>query len=119
VTMAVVVIMGLAGCAPQQTVDAAPPPSTITPAPSSPPTAEPEPVEPDCMNIISETTIATLEAEGFVLIEDHLDHLSSDHSVELMFFDNGGVDCMWGIAGGGDSLVSFGYSSIDGADATT
>ncbi len=123
VAAAAATVVGLlvSGCAPDQEVDALPPASDFTPAPeaTSFPTEEPEPVVPTCMTIISESMIETLEADGFVLIEDHQDHLSSEHSVELMFFDNGGVDCMWGIAGGGDSLVSFGYSTISAADAAS
>jgi hypothetical protein len=109
----------LTACAPAQSVDAERPASSYTPAPTASefPTGEPEPEEPTCLNIVSQETIDTLEAEGFILIDDYQDHLMSEHRVELMFFDNGGVDCVWGIAGGGDSLVSFGYSPISAADA--
>jgi hypothetical protein len=97
--------------APAATADNAAPAETPTPAPS------PTPFVPDCTNIIDADTIATLEAEGFVLIEEHEHKVRVEERVETLFFDNGGVDCLWGIAGGGDSLVAFGYSEITPAAA--
>lgn len=95
----------------QSTTEAAQPEDTSTPAPT------PTPFLPDCHNIISDQTEETLTAEGFVLIEAHESKIKVEQRVEAMFFDYGGVDCMWGIAGGGDSLVVFGYSEITPADA--
>jgi hypothetical protein len=97
--------------APAATADKAAPMETSTPAPA------PTPFVPDCTNIVDPETIATLEAEGFVLVEGHEHKVRVEQRVETLFFDNGGVDCLWGIAGGGDSLVSFGYSQITPAAA--
>lgn len=113
-----VTVSGCAGSpdlepAPSPTHEAAPPVDTASPTPT------PTPYVPDCLNIISSETEATLTAEGFVLIEEHESKLRVEQRVEAMFFDNGGVDCLWGVAGGGDSLVAFGYSPITPADAAT
>ena len=106
------------GCAPSPELEPAPAPSQAAPKVETPtPTPTPTPFVPDCYNIISEQTQDTLTAEGFVLIEEHERKLRTEQRVELMFFENGGVDCMWGVAGGGDSLVVFGYSEITPAAA--
>lgn len=118
VALAVVAVTA-SGCAgspelqpgPSTTQEAAPPPQTETPTPT------PTPYVPDCNNIISTETEATLTAEGFVLLEEHESKLRVEQRTEAIFFDNGGVDCLWGVAGGGDSLVAFGYSTITPADA--
>lgn len=114
--MAVIV----SGCAagPELDLEPAPPVSTNQAQPEQTPTPMPTPFVPTCLNIVSADTIATLEAEGFVLIEEHEDDLRAESRVEVAFFDNGGVDCLWGIAGGGDSLVAFGYSTITPAAAS-
>ena len=100
------------GCSAGPDLEPAPPPATDQALPEETPTPTPTPFVPGCLTIISEETIATLEAEGFVLIEEHENDVRAEHRVEAMFFDNGGVDCLWGIAGGGDSLVAFGYTEI-------
>jgi hypothetical protein len=99
-------------CASPPEIKPAPPATTEQAAPEDAPDPTPTPFVPDCDNIIDAETRATLEAEGFVLLEEHEQKLRVEQRVEAMFFDNGGVDCLWGIAGGGDSLVAFGYSEI-------
>lgn len=118
-TVLAVVAVIISGCAASPELAPEAPPMTEPAAPEQTPTATPtpEPFVPDCLNIISDDTEATLAAEGFVLIEEHESKLRVEQRVEALFFDNGGVDCMWGIAGGGDSLVVFGYSEITPADA--
>jgi hypothetical protein len=107
------------GCAASPELEPDAPPTTKAPVSETPtPEPTPTPFVPDCVSIISDDTQATLNAEGFVLIEEHEHKLRVEQRVEAMFFDNGGVDCLWGIAGGGDSLVAFGYSEITPADAT-
>lgn len=107
-----VVAVIVSGCAAEQDLKPAPPAATNQALPRVTPTPTPTEFVPTCLNIISDDTIATLEAEGFVLIEDHENDLRVENRVEATFFDYGGVDCLWGIAGGGDSLVAFGYSTI-------
>lgn len=107
------------GCSADTETEPLPQPTELAPPPDAapPPAEEPEaPAAPDCFNIIADSTLETLEAEGFVVIEEHQEKLTSEHRVEELFFDNGGVDCIWGVAGGGDSFVAFGYSTIS-ADA--
>ena len=118
-TALALVSMVVTGCAASPELEPEAPPTTKAPASQTPtPEPTPTPFVPDCLNIISDDTQATLNAEGFVLIEEHEHKLRVEQRVEVMFFDNGGVDCLWGIAGGGDSLVVFGYSEISPADAT-
>ncbi|MHA6668861.1 hypothetical protein ACX3O0_08315 [Homoserinimonas sp. A447] len=118
VTALALVSMVITGCAASPELEAEAPEATKAPSSETPtPTPTPTPFVPDCLTIISEDTLATLQAEGFVLIEEHEHKLAVEQRVETMFFDNGGVDCLWGIAGGGDSLVAFGYSEISPADA--
>ena len=115
--LAVVAVITTA-CAPEAELAPAPAATADTPIPSETPTPTPTPFVPSCLNIISADTIETLESEGFVLIDGHENKLRVEGRVETMFFDNGGVDCLWGIEGGGDSLVAFGYSEITPDDAT-
>lgn len=107
-----VIGMIASGCAAGPELSPPPPPATDQALPEPTPTPTATPFVPTCLTIISADTIATLEAEGFVLIEEHEDDLRTQYRVEAAFFDHGGVDCLWGIAGGGDSLVAFGYSTI-------
>lgn len=116
VALAVIAVIA-SGCAPEVKLAPSSPPTPEAAAPTPTATPTPEPFVPDCLNILSPDTIATLESEGFVLIEEHEQNLRTESRVETMFFTNGGVDCMWGVVGGGDSLVAFGYSEIDPADA--
>lgn len=117
-TALVLVPLVVTSCAASPELEPAAPQTTKAPASPAPtPEPTPTPFVPDCLNIISDDTQATLNAEGFVLIEEHEHKLRVEQRVEAMFFDNGGVDCLWGIAGGGDSLVVFGYSEISTADA--
>ena len=102
----------VSGCAVEPELKPAPPPANNQAQPEPTPTPTATRFVPTCLNIISADTMATLEAEGFVLIEEHENDLRAENRVEVAFFDNGGVDCLWGIAGGGDSLVAFGYSPI-------
>ncbi|MEX1079306.1 MAG: hypothetical protein WED09_09395 [Homoserinimonas sp.] len=112
------VIMLIApGCAASPELAPPPPPTSEAAEPVETPTPTPPPFVPDCYNIISDQTEETLSAEGFILIEEYENKLRVEQRVEALFFDNGGVDCLWGIAGGGDSLVAFGYSEITPADA--
>lgn len=95
---------------------------TSRPGTTAKPTQTPAPTEtafaPDCTNIVPRSTAATLEAEGFVLVDGHEDKSRAEDRIEQRFFDFGGVDCLWGIAAGGDSLAAFGYSPITPAEAT-
>lgn len=112
------------GCTPDTELEPAPLATTgnaapnETPEPAPEPTPEPTPYVPTCMNIVAEETTATLEADGFVLIDGYESKLRGEDRIEARFFDYGGVDCMWGIAAGGDSLAAFGYSEITAADAS-
>lgn len=112
-----VIALIASGCASSPELRPTPAATTEAAAPEETPTPTPTPFVPSCTNIIDADTLATLEAEGFVLIEEHEHKLRVEQRVEAMFFDNGGVDCLWGIAGGGDSLVAFGYSEIPPAAA--
>lgn len=106
------VSLAVVGCAAEQDLKPAPErPSEVT-RPEKTPTPTPTPFVPDCHNIITDEAEETLESEGFVLVEEHENKVKVEQRVESMFFENGGVDCLWGIDGGGDSLVSFGYSEI-------
>jgi hypothetical protein len=115
--LAVIAVVTTA-CTPEAEPEPAPTATVDTSAPTQTPTPTPTPFVPSCLNIIGSATIETLESEGFVLIEGHENKLRVEGRVEAMFFDNGGVDCLWGIEGGGDSLVAFGYSEISPDDAT-
>ncbi len=119
VTGLVIVAVAIAGCAASLELEPAPVKTSQAAEPTETPTPTPTPFVPDCRNIISDEAEDTLEAEGFVLIEEHENKLRVERRVEAMFYDNGGVDCLWGIAAGGDSLVSFGYSEISATDAST
>jgi hypothetical protein len=112
-----VIALIASGCASSPELEPAPAATTEAAVPEETPAPTPTPFVPSCTNIIDADTLATLEAEGFVLIEEHEHKLRVEQRVEAMFFDNGGVDCLWGIAGGGDSLVVFGYSEIPPAAA--
>lgn len=117
-TALVLISVIVSGCASSPDLEPAAQPTTKAPASETPtPTPTPTRFVPDCLSIISDETEETLEAEGFVLIEEHEHKIKVEQRVEAMFFDNGGVDCLWGIAGGGDSLVAFGYSEISPGDA--
>lgn len=109
------------GCADSAELQPEPPPTADVAEPEETPTPTPTPTSapfvPNCYNIISAHTRDTLAAEGFVLVEEHQNKLRAEQRVETMFFENGGVDCLWGIAAGGDSLVVFGYSEITPAAA--
>jgi len=114
------ITVALSGCAPSPELETPAPTEVAAPPEETPtPTPTPTPYVPDCYNIIEGETEATLAAEGFILIEEHERKLRVEQRVEAMFFDNGGVDCLWGIAGGGDSLVAFGYSPITPEEAAT
>lgn len=119
-TAVAVISLTVVGCASEQELEPAPtPPSGVAqPEETATPTPTPTPFVPDCNNIISDQAEETLQAEGFVLVEEHESKIRVEQRVETLFFDNGGVDCLWGIAGGGDSLVVFGYSEITPAQAT-
>jgi len=95
VTALALVSMVVTGCAASPELEPAAPPATKAPASQTPtPEPTPTPFVPDCLNIISDDTQATLNAEGFVLIEEHEHKLKVEQRVEAMFFDNGGVDCL-------------------------
>lgn len=116
---AVIAVLALitTGCAPEAELEPAPAAPTQHSQPSETPEPTPTPVAPTCTTIIDPETITTLESEGFVLIDSHEDDLRAEQRVEARFFDYGGVDCLWGIAAGGDSMATFGYSEITAADA--
>jgi hypothetical protein len=116
--LAVIAVITTA-CSPEADLEPVPTASADAAVPSETPTPTPTPTAfvPSCLNIISTDTIETLEAEGFVLIDGYENKLRVEGRVEAMFFDNGGVDCLWGVQGGGDSLVAFGYSEISPPDA--
>lgn len=113
-----VIALVTTGCAPEPELEPAPRPTTDQAQPSETPTPTPTLFEADCMNIVDEETTSTLEAEGFVLVEGYESKLRGEERVEARFFDYGGVDCLWGVAAGGDSLAVFGYSEITAANAT-
>ncbi|HEU4807464.1 MAG TPA: hypothetical protein VFT01_04320, partial [Homoserinimonas sp.] len=97
-TALALVAVSITGCASSPELTPAAPPATETAAPEQTPdpTPTPTPFVPDCLNIISDQTEATLSAEGFILIEEYENKLRVEQRVEAMFFDNGGVDCLWG-----------------------
>lgn len=113
-----VVSLAVVGCAATPELEPEQPAAPEVTQPAETPTPTPTPFVPDCHNIITDQAEETLEAEGFILIEEHESKVRVEQRVETRFFDNGGVDCLWGIAGGGDSLVVFGYSEITAAEAT-
>src|SRR5690554_3214889 len=113
-----VVSLAVVGCAETPELEPEPQTKPEVTLPAETPTPTPTPFVPDCHNIITDDAEETLDAEGFVLVDEHESKLRVEQRVEALFFDNGGVDCLWGIAGGGDSLVVFGYSEITPADAT-
>jgi len=115
-TLGVVSLVAV-GCAATPELESPQAPVPEVSQPEETPTPTPTPFVPDCHNIITDQAEETLEAEGFVLIDEHENKVRVEKRVETRFFDNGGVDCLWGISGGGDSLVVFGYSKITPADA--
>src|SRR5690606_32636644 len=111
-TALAVISLVVVGCAPEQELKPAPERTSPVAQPAETPTPTPTPFVPDCHNIITDQAEETLDAEGFVLVDEHENKVRVEQRVEALFFENGGVDCLWGIAGGGDSLVAFGYSEI-------
>lgn len=107
----------LVGCVQDTALAPAPSPTAKAPEPIETPTPTPTPEAIACDNILSSDTLALLAADGFIVIEGHEQDLRAEQRVEARFFDNGGVDCLWGIAQGGDSMAVFGYSEIADSDA--
>lgn len=117
VALVVAIALATVGCSAESEPDPAPVAPTQSDTPTETATPEPTTEPVTCDNIVTDHTKEILESEGFILIEGHEQELRAEGRLEARFFDYGGVDCLWGIAAGGDSMATFGYSEITAANA--
>lgn len=105
----------LVGCS---STDAAPIDPSVEPVSSAPaaapPTETPEPSGPPalaCNTLITQETIDGFEAAGYVHEVDFESQLRSDNRIEALFFDYGGLACLWYLPNS-DGWFTAGYSQL-------
>lgn len=114
---AALIAVALAGCA--GTDDDVEPSSSPTSTPTTAPSASPEPSGAPplaCNTIITQETIDGFEAAGYVHEVDYESQIRSEGSIEALFFDHGGLACMWYLPNS-DGWFTAAYSSISESDA--
>lgn len=96
---AAVAAIALTGCAAAEPESSDP---RVTPqqtaGPTSEPSASPEPTGPpplSCNTIITQETIDGFEAAGYIHEVDYESQVRSEGGAEELFFDYGGLACMW------------------------
>ncbi|MCU1546080.1 MAG: hypothetical protein JWP30_1180 [Homoserinimonas sp.] len=115
--LAVAITLFAAGCTPQADLEPPKPTPTrtTTATPTPAPTASAEPGL-ACEDIVAPDTLELLDAQGYVLMEEHEDDVRAEDRIEAYFFDYGGLDCLWGVPSS-DLLAVFGYSEITDSQA--
>jgi hypothetical protein len=115
---AAIAAVTLVGCAgPEEPTEPSASPSASTPQPS--PSASPKPSGPpplSCNTMITQETIDGFEAAGYVHEVDYESDIRSDGSIQALFFDYGGLVCMWYLPNS-DGWFTAGYSEITEAEA--
>ncbi|MCW4386635.1 hypothetical protein OH146_12710 [Salinibacterium sp. SYSU T00001] len=118
---AVLAAVALSGCAGEAPGEESPSTEPTASVPATvEPSAEPEPTGPPalaCNTLITQETLDGFEAAGYVHEVDYESQVRSEGSIEELFFDYGGLACMWYLPNS-DGWFTAAYSPITETQAT-